>query len=142
MADLIKPWQDIHYMHLSRIVECTVTAIGKDNSGIHTLMVAVVSNNQKLPYKVVTRNDDFPQGIPTGYVNVGHVLEIFYRSLDDSTRIPSLHPVEILNKTHEGGDIIHFVTRKVYDSAMKTKMFDPWQDYLKDTEALRQMDQS
>ncbi|MCX6133093.1 MAG: hypothetical protein NTU47_04680 [Ignavibacteriales bacterium] len=137
MADLIKPWQDAHYMHLNRIVECTVTALGKDNSGIHTLMVAVVSNKQRVPHKVITRTEDFPQGIPPGYVNVGHTLEVYYRSLDDSGRVPVLHPVEILNKTHEGGDIISFRTRKVYDSATKTRDFDPWEDYRKDIEALK-----
>jgi hypothetical protein len=140
MADLIKPWQDAHYMHLSKIVECTVTAIGKDNSGIHTLMVALVVNKQRLPHKVITRTDEFPEGIPIGYVNVGHVLEVFYRSIDDSERIPTIYPVEILNMTHEGGDIIHFKTKKVYDSAMKTRDFDPWKEYLKDMEALKKLE--
>lgn len=132
----------MHYMHLGSIVECTVTAIGKDNSGIHTLMVAVLTNNQRVPYKVITRNDDFPQGIPTGYVHTGHVLEVFYKSFDDSGRIPILYPLEILNKTHEEGDIIHFKTKKVYDSAMKTRDFDPWKDYLKDMETLKKIEGS
>lgn len=137
MADLIKPWQEMHYIHYARIIECEVTAIGKDSAGIHMLMVSVVTNKQRVPYKIVTRTEDFPQGIPPGYINVGHLLDVFYGDIDDTSRIPIITPVEILNKTHAGGDIIHFKTRKVYDSADRTKTFDPWREYLKDTEALR-----
>ena len=138
MPDLIKPWQDHHLtMHLTKILECTVTAVGKDSAGVHTLMVHVDSGNHRLPYKIVTRSEDFPQGIPPGYINVGHVLEVLYSSIDDTARTPVLTPVEILNKTHEGGDILHFKTKKMYDSAAKTRDFDPWEDYLKDVEALR-----
>ena len=74
MADLIKPWQQIHYIHFSRIIECAVIALGKDKAGIHTLMVSAVINKQRIPYKIVTRTEDFPQGIPPGYINVGHIL--------------------------------------------------------------------
>ena len=136
MADLIKPWQDRHFGRQHRILECTVTAIGKDSAGIHSLIVDVIKNNQRLPHKVLTRTDTLPQGMPPGCVLVGNVLEVLFTTIDDSGRIPVIMPAEILNKTHEGGDIFNFRTGKVYDSYSKTKTFDPWLEYLKDMEAL------
>lgn len=136
MADLIKPWQDHHFGRQHKILEGSVTAIGKDAAGIHTLMIDVIRNNQRLPHKVVTRTDLLPQGLPLGLILAGHTLEILFSTIDDSGRIPVVMPIEILNKTHEGGDIFHFRTGKVYDSSDRTKTFDPWADYLKDMEAL------
>jgi|WetSurMetagenome_2_1015567.scaffolds.fasta_scaffold325198_1 hypothetical protein len=136
MVDLIKPWQERHFGRQHRIFECKVTAIGKDAAGIHTLMVDVVKNNQRLPFKILTRLDILPQGLPPGFILVGNILEILFATIDDAGRIPVVTPVEILNKTHEGGDIFNFKTGKVYDSYHRSKVFDPWQDYLNDMEAL------
>jgi hypothetical protein len=110
--------------------------VGKDAAGIHTLTVDVLRNNQRLPYKVVTRTERLPLGMPLGSVLAGNILEIRFSTIDESGRIPAITPVEILNKTHEGGDIFHFETGKLYDSAARTKTFNPWEDYLKDMEEL------
>ena len=136
MADLIKPWQDRHFGRQHKILECKVTGVGKDAAGIHTLTVDVIQNNQRLPYKVVTRTDHLPQGMPLGSVLTGNILEIRFSTIDESGRIPVLTPVEILNKTHEGGDIFHFRTGKLYDSAARSKAYEPWEDYLRDMEIL------
>jgi hypothetical protein len=136
MADLIKPWQERHFGHQHKILEGTVTAIGKDGAGIHTLMVDVIRNHQRLPYKILTRLEILPKGLPPGIVMVGNTLEVYFKSIDDAGRIPVVTPVEILNKTHEGGDIFNFRTGKVYDSYHRSKIFDPWTEYLKDMEAL------
>jgi hypothetical protein len=136
MADLIKPWQDRHFGRQHKILEGKVTAIGKDAAGIHSLMVDVAKNNQRLPHKIVTRTDLLPQGMPPGFILIGNILEILFSTIDDTGRMPVVTPVEILNKTHEGGDIFHFKTGKVYDSYNRTKTFDPWQEYLKDMDAL------
>jgi len=136
MADLIKPWQDRHFGRQHKILEGKVTAVGKDAAGIHSLMVDVEKNNQRLPHKILTRTDLVPQGMPPGIILTGHSLEIFFSTIDDSGRIPVVMPIEILNKTHEGGDIFHFRTGKLYDSYARTRTLDPWIEYLKDMDAL------
>lgn len=136
MADLIKPWQERHFGRQHRIFECKVTAIGKDAAGIHSLMVDVPKNNQRLPHKIITRTDLVPQGMPPGTVLVGHTLEVLFATIDDSGWLPVVIPAEILNTTHEGGDIFNFTTGKLYDSYQKSKTIDPWEDYVKDMDAL------
>jgi hypothetical protein len=63
-------------------------------------MVDVAKYNQRLPYKIITRTDLVPQGMPPGFILIGNSLEILYSTIDDSGRIPVVMPVEILNKTH------------------------------------------
>jgi hypothetical protein len=99
-------------------------------------MVDVPKNNQRLPHKIVTRTDLVPLGMPSGTVLVGHSLEVLFNAIDDSGWLPVVTPAEILNKTHEGGDIFNFTTGKLYDSYQKSKTFDPWEDYVKDMDAL------